>query len=204
MAENVLTDLQVELLQVFFSLPESEGFLLAGGAGLVAVGLSERRTEDLDLFTTRVSVELAADALEAALLDRSWRVARIHDTPTFRRLVVTTPDDAEVLVDLARDSGPLDAATVTTFGPTYPAVELAAHKLLALFGRAALRDFIDVATVSVVFDRSELIDLARRIDAGFDENVLAEMVEMLGRYSDDEIREYGADPAELRAFFTNW
>ena len=35
--------------------------MLAGGAGLVAVGLSERRTEDLDLFTTRVSVELSAD-----------------------------------------------------------------------------------------------------------------------------------------------
>jgi len=50
-----------------------------------------------------------------------------------------------------------------------------------LFGRAALRDFIDVATVSAAFDRSDLIDLARRIDAGFDE--------------------YGANPAELRAFF---
>ncbi len=204
MAENPLTDLQVEVLQVFFSLPESEGFMLAGGAGLVAVGLSERRTEDLDLFTTRVSVELAADALEAAMLDRSWRVVRIHDTPTFRRLVVTTQDDAEVLVDLARDSGSLDAPTITAFGPTYPAVELAARKLLALFGRAALRDFIDVATVSAAFQRSELTDLAGRIDAGFDENVLAEMVEMLVRYSDDEIREYGADPAELRAFFAGW
>ena len=30
------------------------------------------------------------------------------------------------------------------------------------------------------------------------------MIEMLVRYSDDEIREYGADPAELRAFFANW
>lgn len=204
MAENPLTDLQVEVLQVFFSLPESDGFVLAGGAGLVAVGLSERRTEDLDLFTSRVSVELAADALESALLHRSWRVVRIHDRPTFRRLAVTTHDHAEVLVDLARDSGPLDAPTITAFGPTYPAVELAARKLLALFGRAALRDFIDVATVAAVFDRSELIDLARRIDAGFDEHVLAEMVEMLVRYSDDEIREYGADPADLRAFFANW
>ena len=96
------------------------------------------------------------------------------------------------------------AATRTTCGPTSPAVELAARKLLALFGRAALRDFIDVATVSTAFQRSELIDLARRIDAGFDENVLAEMVEMLVRYTDDDIREYGADPAELRAFFANW
>ena len=165
MAENPLTDLQVEVLRMFFSLPESDGFMLAGGAGLVAVGLSERRTEDLDLFTSGVSVELAADALEAASLRRSWQVIRIHDSPTFRRLVVTTHGDAEVLIDLARDSDPLDAATITAFGPTYPPIELAARKLLALFGRAALRDFIDVATVSDAFDRSDLIDLARRIDA---------------------------------------
>ena len=145
-----------------------------------------------------------AETLEAAMLHRSWQVVRIHDTSTFRRLAVTTQDHAQVLVDLARDSGPLDAATVTAFGPTYPPVELAARKLLALFGRAALRDFIDVATVAAVFDRSELIDLARRIDARFDENVLAEMIEMLARYSDDDIREYGADPSDLRDFFGNW
>jgi len=72
MAENPLTALQVEVLRIFFALPESDGFMLAGGAGLVAVGLSERRTEDLDLFTSRVSVELAADALEATMLRRSW------------------------------------------------------------------------------------------------------------------------------------
>lgn len=204
MAENPLTELQVEVLRIFFSLAESDGFVLAGGAGLAAVGLSERRTEDLDLFTSRASVEAAADALEADLLHRSCHVVRIHDTPTFRRLAVTTHDHAEVLVDLARDSGPLDAPTITAFGPTYPAVELAARKLLALFGRAALRDFIDVATVSAAFDRCELIELARRIDAGFDEYVLTEMIQMLVRYSDDEIREYGADPDRLRSFFAEW
>ena len=203
MAESPLTDLQVEVLRMFFSLPESDGFILAGGAGLVAVGLSERRTEDLDLFTSGATVEFAADALELAMMGREWQVARIHDAPTFRRLAVTTPL-AEVLVDLARDSGPLEAATITSFGPTYPPAELAARKLLALFGRAALRDFIDVATVSAAFDVSELIDLARRIDVGFDEFVLAEMIGMLDRYTDDDIREYGADPAVLRAFFGDW
>jgi hypothetical protein len=95
MAENPLTDLQVEVLQVFFSLPESEGFMLAGGAGLVAVGLSERRTEDLDLFTTRVSVELAADALEAAMLD--------PDCPS-RSALGTSVDRADNMIGVAAES----------------------------------------------------------------------------------------------------
>ncbi len=148
MAENPLTDLQVDVLRVFFSLAESDGFVLAGGAGLVAVGLSERRTEDLDFFTSRVSVELAADALEVAMVKRSWNVVRIHDTPTFRRLAVTTHDHAEVLVDLARDSGPLDAPTITAFGPTSPGGRAAAQVARAFDARCAAVTCIDVATAS--------------------------------------------------------
>ena len=166
MSEHPLSDLQIEVLRMFFSMPESDGFILAGGAGLVAVGLSERRTEDLDLFTSRVSVEAAADALEAAMRSRAWQVVRIHEAPTFRRLAVNTEQGLDVLVDLARDSEPLEAATITPLGPTYAPIELAARKLLALFGRAALRDFIDVATVAVAFDVSELIALAQRIKNG--------------------------------------
>ena len=36
MADPILTTAQVEVLHLFFSLPESAGFVLAGGAGLVA------------------------------------------------------------------------------------------------------------------------------------------------------------------------
>ncbi len=66
MAETGLNDLQVEVLRLFFSLPESHGFVLAGGAGLVAAGLSERPTEDIDLFSARGSIQRAGDALESA------------------------------------------------------------------------------------------------------------------------------------------
>ena len=86
----------------------------------MAIGLSERRTEDLDLFTSRTSVEAVADALEAAMLGRAWEMGRIRDTPAFCRLAVTPPKNAEVLVGLARDSGPLGAATITALGPTWP------------------------------------------------------------------------------------
>lgn len=154
MADPVLTDLQVEVLRLFFSLPESAGFVLAGGAGLVAVGLSTRPTDDLDLFTAGASVVVAGDALERSAINRGWSTERMEASPTFRRLVVRTEGD-EVLVDMAQDAGPLSAATITPVGPTYPAVELAARKVLALFDRAALRDFVDVAKVSERYDREE-------------------------------------------------
>lgn len=37
-----LTDFQVQVARLFFSLPEAAGFLLAGGAGLVAQHLTTR------------------------------------------------------------------------------------------------------------------------------------------------------------------
>jgi hypothetical protein len=46
-----LTDFQLEVTRLFFSLPASRGFLLAGGAALLAQHLTTRPTEDLDFFT---------------------------------------------------------------------------------------------------------------------------------------------------------
>ena len=45
------TAFQIEVARLFFSLPTSGSFLLAGGAALLAQGLTSRPTQDLDLFT---------------------------------------------------------------------------------------------------------------------------------------------------------
>lgn len=121
MVENPLTELQVEVLRIFFSLPESDGFMLAGGAGLVAVGLSEPHRGSRSLHESRVGRAGSgrAGGGAAASLLAGGQDSRHADV---RRLAVTAHDHAEVLVDLARDSGPLDAPTITSFGPTYPAV----------------------------------------------------------------------------------
>ena len=45
---------QIEVARMFFSLPASDGFLLAGGGALLASGLTNRPTKDLDFFGKRV------------------------------------------------------------------------------------------------------------------------------------------------------
>jgi len=101
-----LTDFQLEVTRLFFSLPASKGFLLAGGAALLAQHLT-RPTEDLDFFTApdRGHVPAARDALEAAARKRGWTVERIHDSDTFCRLVIRS-DTAEIATDLAVDTPP--------------------------------------------------------------------------------------------------
>jgi hypothetical protein len=80
-----LTVFQTEVARLFFALPESKGFLLAGGAALLAQHLTARPTEDLDFFTApeRGHVPAACAALEAAARDRGWSTERIHDGDTF-------------------------------------------------------------------------------------------------------------------------
>ena len=62
-----LPPFQLEVARMFFALPASRGFLLAGGAALLAQHLTARPTEDLDFFTApeRGHVPAARDALEA-------------------------------------------------------------------------------------------------------------------------------------------
>src|SRR4029077_204507 len=73
-----LTDFQLEVTRLFFSLPASKGFLLAGGAALLAQHLTTRPTEDLDFFTApdRGHVPPARDALEAAARRQGWATER--------------------------------------------------------------------------------------------------------------------------------
>ncbi len=85
---------------------------------------------------------------------------------------------------------------------------MAAGKLEALFTRAEVRDFIDVdALLRGGYSRAQLIQLAKRRDAGFDEEVLADMFGSLRRLNDRQFAVYGLDPAAIRAIrdqFAEW
>ncbi len=201
-----LAAFQTEVARLFFGLPESSGFLLAGGAALLAQHLTARPTDDLDFFTApeRGHVPAARDALEEATRKRGWSIERIHDSSTFCRLVIRG-DHETVLVDLAVNAPPDFPPSVTEAGPTLAPEELAGHKLLALFDRAAARDFADVYVLARRLGKDTLLIRAAQIDAGFDCTVLAAMLATLDRLADAEIPlPDGTTPAEVRAFYATW
>jgi hypothetical protein len=77
-------------------------------------------------------------------------------------------------VDLAADARirPVDDGPL---GPTLSLEELAVDKLLALFGRAEARDFIDVASLVELFGLGRLRESASERDSGFPTTVLVDM-----------------------------
>jgi hypothetical protein len=89
--------------------------------------------------------------------------------------------------------------------PTLAPEELAGHKLLALFDRAAARDFADIYVLARRFGKNVLLARAQKIVAGFDTKVLADMIATLDRFTDSEIPvPDGSSAAELRAFYVTW
>lgn len=201
---TALTDFQVEVATLFFSLPSSERFLVAGGAALVAQRLTTRPTQDLDFFTASgaATVHAASDELTAAAADRGWPVTRVRDHDTFCRLLVQGPED--LIVDIALDSSPILPPQSSSLGPTFDARELAGRKVIALFDRAAARDFVDVYMLSRRYSTRTLLSRAQEVDAGFDRRVLADMISLLDRYSDVDLSLGDVDVPALRDFFLQW
>jgi len=199
-----LTDFQIEVTRLFFSLPASDGFLLAEGGALLASGLTTRPTQDLDFFggSAKVDIGAARDQFEAAVAQRGWRCERVQDSETFVRLRLSGED--VVIVDLAIDVPAGMPPVITIVGPTFAPEELAGRKLAALFGRAEARDFADVYALAQRFDRSVLIERAAEVELGFDRRVLAEMMRTIDRFSDDELPLERSEVAATRAFFRDW
>jgi hypothetical protein len=201
-----LTPFQMEVAEAFFALPESRGFLLAGGAALLAQGLTGRPTNDLDLFTSRggPDVPVARDALRDAVTRRGWTVSIVRDHETFCRVVVGDGAGRNVLVDLALDSAPEQPPVETLAGPAFAPQELAARKTAALFDRAEARDFADVFMLASRFGRQDLLRWASELDPGFDVDVFVEMLGTLARFRDEDIPLPAAEVDEVRRFFAEW
>ncbi|MGH3987652.1 MAG: nucleotidyl transferase AbiEii/AbiGii toxin family protein [Actinomycetes bacterium] len=202
-----LDPLHEELARLALSLPEAGPVALAGGGAMLAHGLVARPTQDLDLFTPDPDdVVRLADALAVALRADGARVTIDRRDPGFARMVVTMPDGRAVAVEVAHDARIRDTVRLA-FGPVLHPDEVAADKTLALFGRAAARDLVDVDALQHRYTRDQLFALAAEKDPGFDPGVFADALAAAARHSDAAFAELGLDAAatvSLRARADQW
>jgi hypothetical protein len=199
-----LTAFQIQVAQLFFTLPASDGFLLAGGAALLAQHLTARPTQDLDFFTGpgRGHVHIAHHQFIDAAAERGWGVTTVRDEPTFVRLITHGTED--LLVDIALDAAPQRPPTASLLGPTFDPVELAGRKTIALFDRAEARDFADVHALAQRYGRQTLLNQAALLDPGFDRAIFADMLSRLARHTDADLAPICATPTILRQYFADW
>ncbi|HEU0086922.1 MAG TPA: nucleotidyl transferase AbiEii/AbiGii toxin family protein [Pseudonocardiaceae bacterium] len=94
-------------------------------------------------------------------------------------------------------------------GPVLDRDDAVAGKVLALWGRQEARDYIDVyvALTSGGYTEGDLLRLAQRADAGFDECMFGQALLGVDRLHDADFTVYGVGPNEvavLRPRLRNW
>ena len=206
---NGLTPLQRRAARILFDLPDSDGFALAGGSALVALGVVDRLTRDLDAFIAAEpgnppgDVRPLATSFTAALAAEGWTVVLVRDHVTFARLLATL-DDETIEVDLAVDSPPLFPLQQVDGIPALTAEDLAARKVLAILDRTEGRDFTDLWALSTRLGRAECIAWAQQLDSGVSEHDVADAFARLDRLDDDELPCIPAERSAARDWFTGW
>jgi len=160
---------QAEVARIALEVAREHGYALAGGNALAAHDLTDRPTEDVDLFTPEPGgpgavAEGVRSALEAAgYLVQVIRPAE-QNRGEFVRLSVTLGKDT-MLLDLARDWRqwpPVDL----DIGPVLHLDDAVGSKVTAMVFRRLPRDFMDVAAVIAVYSRADLMRLAFTRDPG--------------------------------------
>ncbi len=194
------------------------GFALGGGNALIAHGIVDRPTEDVDLFTDEDNgVTAAAGAVEQAIRAVGFEAER-QDTigglaevfygmgDGLAEWIITEPGGRQMMLQMAyfdRDRRPV----TMDVGPVLDLEDVVGSKVCALASRVEPRDFVDTAAALGRYSVDQLIGFARRLDPGLTDQEFADAGRLLDQLDDAVFARYGLSPqdvARLRERMAAW
>ncbi|HEY1916086.1 MAG TPA: nucleotidyl transferase AbiEii/AbiGii toxin family protein [Streptosporangiaceae bacterium] len=213
-----VSELHLRVARIALRAAAGHGFALGGGNALMAHGIIDRRTEDVDLFTDEESgVAAAADAVEAALLSEGFRAERQDKTAGLADVfygmgeglaewIVVAPGGSQMMLQMSYfDRG--RKPVIMDFGPVLDLEDVVGGKVCALASRAYERDYVDTAAALARYTPAQLIALAQRLDPGLTTEDFTDAARRLDRIPDTAFTALGLTPqavTALRTRFTPW
>jgi len=194
------------------------GFALGGGNALIAHGITERPTQDVDVFSDlEGGVEAAADAVETALRDVGFETDRRDKTAGLADVfygmgeglaewIVTAPGGEQMMLQMAyfdRSRRPV----IMDIGPVLDLEDVVGGKVCALASRAEPRDYIDTAAAMDHYSIEQMIGFARRLDPGLTDRDFGDAGQRLDRWGDVVFASFGFSPQDISALrerFAAW
>lgn len=179
MRKKILTPLQETFLNDFFE-SFRDVFFLSGGTALAAFYLHHRLSEDIDLFTLDQNLDFTmvnAEVIKIATR-RKLRIEHHVQTPSIIRYIFKQQEEL-LKVDVVKDV-PVHFGKVRKVGNAWidSLENIAVGKLLAAFGRADGKDFVDLYFLfkqkSIEFET--VFQHAKKKDLGLTEFYLAHML----------------------------
>ena len=205
-----LDPLQERVARTALALPQARTLALAGGGAMIAHGFVTRATKDIDLFTEVDDTEAIqiVSALKHALHQQNLLTRDADRPPADHRFVTIDPTtNAECTVEVFPDGGRLHSRVTLDIGPVLHPEDLAADKVLALWGRARPRDFYDVAALLDRYGPDRLLELAAAKDSGFSPGTFIDALRAISRLTPADWNEDGITPEgshRLRTLFDDW
>lgn len=193
------------------ALAAVDGFALAGSGAIREHGVTDRPTEDVDLFTTSQDVtefSTAVDQVTTQLQGSGFQVEQTRRAPQFARLQVVTEDGMQLDVDLGVDWRRDDPVRLDV-GPVLSLADAVGSKIGALYSRGEVRDYLDVDAIraSNRFSDEQLIAAVAERDAGFEVGMFIWRLDAACRIGVDDVARYGVTGDQLeviRMRYTQW
>jgi hypothetical protein len=213
-----VSDLHREVAAIALCAAAPHGFALGGGNALLAHGITERPTQDVDVFSNEQGgVEATADAVEAALREAGFGTERWDKTGGLADIfegmgeglaewIVTAPSGEQMMLQMAyfeRTRRPV----IMDVGPVLDLEDVVGGKVCALASRAEPRDYVDTAAALERYSIAQVIGFARRLDPGLADRDFADAGRRLDGWGDGVFAPYGLGPQDvtaLRARFAAW
>jgi hypothetical protein len=215
-----VSELHGQVATVALRAAAPHGFVIGGGNALIAYGIIDRPTQDLDLVTDQEhGVEAAAEAVEAALQAAGYEVEREDKTAGLADIfegmgqglaewTVTAPQGRQMILQMAYfERLPGAQPVIMEFGPVLDLEDTVGWKTVALASRAVPRDYWDVAAALQRFTIGQLIGFAKRLDPGLGDEDYADAGRRLDQVEDGWFASLGIsgqDVARLRDQFAAW
>lgn len=213
-----LDELHAAIAAIALGAAGQHGFALGGGNALIAHGIIDRPTEDVDLFTDKDDgVAAAAGAVEAALRAAGFDAERQDKTAGLAEVfygmgdglaewIVTGRGGRQMMLQMAyfdRDRRPVSM----DIGPVLDLEDVVGSKVCALASRVEPRDYVDTAAALERYSVDQLIAYAKRLDPGLTDRDFADAGGQLDMMPDGLFARYGLDAAavgRLRERFAAW
>jgi len=201
-------ELHREVAAIALRAAAPHGFALGGGNALIAHGIIDRPTLDVDVFSDVLGgVEAAADAVEDALRGAGLGTERRDKTGGLADIfygmgeglaewIVTGPGGEQMMLQLAyfdRARTPV----IMDVGPVLDLEDVVGGKVCALASRAEPRDYLDTAAALERYSIEQMISFARRLDPGLTHQDFADAGQRLDQWGDGVFAPFGLSPRDV-------
>lgn len=187
------------------------GFALAGGNALILHKISDRYTQDVDLFTDsgQQAVQEASAAVEAALAAAGFQAEKTpndsaelieifgYEPPGLAEWTVTSAGGEQTLLQLSYFDRAWEPVVMDGIGPVVSVEDAVGRKISAWGTRAEVRDALDVAGAMERYGIPDLVGFARRLDPGLTGQDLADAARRVDHTADESFAAYGLTPADI-------